>query len=171
MLEDVQMDFERFAVVHVRQIFAAPAKRLGARHDVQARGVDPPVFQQGGDARPENPRRRRRPAGRWRNSWRHRRNKTAEPPSTSSRRSVGVSTLSKAIDPTTNSGMARSNDDERDGAEQTVEYINPPQGVAKWRRREIRAIRPKYRAGPGRLEPLLLAGRRPCIMRGVPGKP
>ena len=38
--QHVEMNFERFAVVHVRQILAAPAKRLAAGNDLQARRVD-----------------------------------------------------------------------------------------------------------------------------------
>ncbi len=46
-LEHVQMHFQRLAIVHVRQIPAAPAECLCPADDVQARGVDPPAGEQG----------------------------------------------------------------------------------------------------------------------------
>ncbi len=44
--EHVEMDFERFAVVHVGLVFAGPAKGFAAFDDVQAGGVDAAGFEQ-----------------------------------------------------------------------------------------------------------------------------
>ena len=45
-LEHVEMNFERIAVVHIRLILAAPAKRLPAGDCVQARDIDPALGEQ-----------------------------------------------------------------------------------------------------------------------------
>ena len=48
VLQHVQLQVERLAVVHVRQILAAPAEGFAAGNDLQAGGVDAPGLEHGG---------------------------------------------------------------------------------------------------------------------------
>ena len=60
---DVQVQAERLAVVHVRQIAAAPAEGLAAGDDLQAGRVDRALLQHLQMLRAANPRRSRPPGG------------------------------------------------------------------------------------------------------------
>ena len=64
LAEDVELDSERFAVVHVRLVAAGPAERFAVGDDFNAGDVDVSVAKEFGVLFAASRRRRRSPGGR-----------------------------------------------------------------------------------------------------------